>query len=63
VLNTEEIINALEALGVEGPAVAVDVLRATNLHDRLYAEQLATIMQAKTAVMADRNQERLSRDG
>jgi hypothetical protein len=63
VLNTEEVISALEALNVEGPAVAVDVLRAANLYDRLYAEQLGAIMQAMTAVMAARNAERLSRDG
>jgi hypothetical protein len=63
VQETAEIIKALEALGVEGPAVAVDVLRAANVYDQLYAEQLDGIMRAMTARMAKRNQERMDRDG
>lgn len=46
------IVSALLVLGVEGPAVAVDVLNAAGLN--LSARQVAEVLNAVTAARANR---------
>lgn len=49
---TDMIVSALLVLGVEGPAVAVDVLNAAGLN--LSARQVAEVLNAITAARANR---------
>jgi hypothetical protein len=50
-MDTDKIIDALIVLGVEGPAVAVDVLRAANidLPPQELAEVMNTLVQRRQA--------------
>jgi hypothetical protein len=58
-MDHSKIVNALLDLGVEGPAVAVDVLRAAGVE--LPVPQLVNVMNAvavHAAMRAERNQQR-----
>lgn len=62
-LETGNIIAALIALGVEGPAVSIDVLRAAGAYQQLYPDQIAEVLSRMTALMAEREADGGGADG
>lgn len=62
-MDSKEVVTALLTLGVEGPAVALDTLRACGAYQQLYPDQVAEVLQQMTEVMVERNQTGMVDDG
>lgn len=56
-VDPEKVVAALLMLGVEGPAVAVDVLRTTGLYPQMYPDQIGAVLNAMTQNMIELQRE------
>jgi hypothetical protein len=62
-MDVQEVVRALRTLGCEGPAAALDTLRASGAYVDLRPHEVAEVLHSMTQVMIQLNRERNLEDG